>query len=552
MAGALAIAPLAAAQAGAVAAEGATGLMQINRTEHTASLLPNGNVLIAGGRTLQSGSLFQVSTAEIYDPSTGTFTPTGSMMYPRNLHVAATLFNGNILVAGGHTATAELFNPATGTWTPTGNMRYPRTWAQAIVLKDGRVLVIGDESFGPAASSSELYDPATGQFTPSGNLPQQRFGTSAALLADGRVLLAGGGTRGTAPGKTNTIIPDLVSLIWDPASGQWSTGPVLAKQHMNGTATALANGTVLLAGGIDSTGNAAANAEIVDPAAPYGTVTGSMTTPRAYAVASVQSDGTVLVAGGEGNTPGHGTIAAVESYSPSTGSWQSAGALTSSRYNFTASLLGNGNTLIAGGFTANTMTGQFTPLAGADLVEPVSPACANGAASIPWPGIGSPPPSGGSRSIPVSAAPGCTWTVATSASWITLGNLTGSGNGSFSMTVAPDTFYSRSGSLSINGIVVPINQGGPAQLCSPQVVSINPTSSSSIAAAGGSGVISVTANAGCGWQVTGVPWWVTLTSASQGIGSGTVTFTVGSNENTSATRNATMQIGQDSFYIFQY
>jgi hypothetical protein len=165
-----------------------TGSMSTPRMDHTATLLLNGKVLIAGGALAFSINGNRVSaSAELYDPATGTFAPTGSMTTPRFSHTATLLGDGKVLIAGGITsgeaqslATAELYDPATGMFTPTGSMTSPRGCSSTL-LADGKVLVTGCASPSNSAAA-ELYDPANGMFAMIGTPPYPRRTTPTQKL----------------------------------------------------------------------------------------------------------------------------------------------------------------------------------------------------------------------------------------------------------------------------------------------------------------------------------------------------------------------------------
>ena len=182
-----------------------TGSMTNPRASHTATLLNNGMVLIAGGfNALNAGGTLQsTATTELYDPATGTFTATGSMIIARSGPSATLLNNGKVLVVGGSNnrsgdlASAELYDPATGTFTATGSMTTPRDGPTATPLSNGKVLVAGGEilvylGVNNFLASAELYDPATGTFTATGSMTIARSGATATLLNNGNVLVAGG------------------------------------------------------------------------------------------------------------------------------------------------------------------------------------------------------------------------------------------------------------------------------------------------------------------------------------------------------------------------
>jgi len=180
------------------ATNGLTGtrtMMTEPRSRHTATLLPDGRVLLAGTDPSGSGAEGPHATAELFDPATGTFTATGRMAAGRSDHTATLLPNGRVLIAGGagpgDRASAELYDPTNGTFTLTGEMTERRSRQSATGLGDGRVLIAGGLSRG-VLSYAELYDPTSGAFAPAGWMAGPRTAHDAAALPDGRVLITGG------------------------------------------------------------------------------------------------------------------------------------------------------------------------------------------------------------------------------------------------------------------------------------------------------------------------------------------------------------------------
>jgi PKD repeat protein len=251
-----------------------TGYMNYARQNHTTTLLTNGLVLAAGGVTDGAGG-GPLSTCELFSPATSLWTNTISMKTARYSHTAVLLTNGLVLVAGGISnsvtlASSELYNPAAGTWTPTGNLNTPRSSASAFLLTNGTVLVVGGQGASSTAlSSAEIYNPGTGlwRYTTSPMLMAQ-YQPISQLLPDGQVLVAGGLTNGTAVSG--------LSELYSPASDSWSqTGSMNIPRESAGSLL-LNNGIVLVAGGGGSSGNSLTNAELYDPAGGFWTVTGSM------------------------------------------------------------------------------------------------------------------------------------------------------------------------------------------------------------------------------------------------------------------------------------
>jgi subtilisin-like proprotein convertase family protein/N-acetylneuraminic acid mutarotase len=318
-----------------------TGPLNTGRYANTATLLPNGKVLVAGGY----GNSGYLSSAELYNPATGTWTNTGSMTTVRYYHTATLLTNGLVLVAGGNgnggtLASAELYDPATGTWTNTGSMTTGRGYHTATLLPNGKVLVAGGYN-GSELSSAELYDPATRMWTSPTTMNAKRSEHTATLLTNGLVLVAGGYIF-----PTNHLSS---SELYDPIAGKWTTttGSMVTGRGYH-TATLLPNGKVLVAGGSGNSGTLA-SAELYDPTAGTWTATNSLHTARYAHAATLLPNGQVLVAGGYGS----GYLSNLELYDPGSGTWQmTAFTLAAAREHPTATLLASGQVLIAGGYNA--------------------------------------------------------------------------------------------------------------------------------------------------------------------------------------------------------
>jgi hypothetical protein len=351
--------------------------MHTARRDATATLLKNGKVLIAGGSTLGRAATVYAS-AELYDPATGLFTQTGSMTAARTDATAVLLSNGKVLIAGGagcsnprhctnvvygggmtYLASADLYDPTTGKFSKTGSMAQPRLNADATLLPDGLVLVTG------YVARAELYDPDSGKFTPTGKEAAAEYPTTATLLLNGKVLVTG------------SDYPNTAAQLYDESSGKFTTvslalpaGTSLA--HYKGlavprspthTATLLLDGRVLLFEGgyletYDPTSGACADAGFISPAAGWGI-------PKA----TLMPDGRVLFEGG-GVAPRVTSASvkyntrAVVLYDP-TGGPVRAGTTIGPRIYQTATSLPNGTVLIAGGAAADG-----TAISSAELYKP--------------------------------------------------------------------------------------------------------------------------------------------------------------------------------------
>ena len=326
------------------------GKMNLARYGQAAMLLANGKVLELGG----ANSLAAEQSADLYDPATGKWTliknldPAGLFGYG-----ALLLPKGEVLVVGGSvlgsggnfTNGAALFNPSTGTWTPTGSMSIGRDSFMLILLPNGKVLVAGGD-VGPGSgqvSSAELYDPVTGTWTPTGAMTGAYTGWGAALLGDGKVLAivdtgadlydpaTGSWTATTPPpiggGFACLLLPDGLSWgdgeLYDPASAQWTT---FAKPTTAGGFAVLATGQVLAAGGtfevnarpypIEETTK---SAELWDPSTLAWTSIANLNVSRTGQSMTLLLNGQVLLAGGESFDKSAGAlvpIASAELYTP--------------------------------------------------------------------------------------------------------------------------------------------------------------------------------------------------------------------------------------------
>ncbi len=262
-----------------------TGYLRESRRNSTATFLPSGKVLVAGGHNSRSW----LSSAELYDPSTGTWESTGNLATPRKEHTATLLPSGKVLLTGGsndgYLSSAELYDPSTRTWESTGNLATPRREHTATLLPSGKVLVAGGFN-GVYLSSAELYDPSTGTWESTGNLATLRYLHTATLLPSGKVLVAAGFNGG-----------DLSSAeLYDPSTGTWVSSGNLATPRGAHTASLLPSGKVLVAGGHNL--SYLSSAELYDPSTGTWVSTGNLATPRGIHTATLLLSGRVLVAGG--------------------------------------------------------------------------------------------------------------------------------------------------------------------------------------------------------------------------------------------------------------
>ncbi|HYD40433.1 MAG TPA: putative Ig domain-containing protein [Anaeromyxobacter sp.] len=319
--------------------------MTTARIHHTATLLGDGTVLVAGGWA-GTGSASTTASAELYHPDTRTFSnrfgsTTLTMRGARANHTAIRLSSGRVLLVGGQdSSSAELYDPATGTFTITGAMPGPRHGHSATLLPNGKVLIAGGWGSSSSLDTALLYDPTSGTFAATGQMTRRRYFHVAALLSNGRVLLAGGDSSTPASAE-----------LYDPATGTFTATASMNVPHSGGSALALSGGKVLV---VNSTAPDAAGtvAEIYDPAVP------AFTRPTnggwADGAAALLLDGKVLVAGGSQvleacSAPEGAGVALFDPAAGASGTWSTAGRMSSSRVSPRATTLANGDVLITGG-----------------------------------------------------------------------------------------------------------------------------------------------------------------------------------------------------------
>lgn len=300
-----------------------------------------------------SATMLSTVAASPLHPATaarnGSVAMVGHMLEPRSGHIATLLPNGNVLIAGGMRRnqdfykSAELYDPTNNTFHPTGELNEPRVSPIAVLLKSGKVLVVGGWIGHGCTNSAEVYDPSTGRFTLlTAKMTAVRGDARGTLLDDGDVLITGGADHDSPGGVAS-------AELFQPATMTFEAVASMHFARVSHTATLLLDGRVLIVGGRGNEVNAIA--EIYDPKTRHFSDTGSLTTARYKHTAGRLADGRVLIAGGSDERDWTGSLGSTEIYDPKTGKFSSGSALNEARFKLPedAVRLSSGRLLVAGG-----------------------------------------------------------------------------------------------------------------------------------------------------------------------------------------------------------
>ena len=298
-------------------------VMGRQRTQHAAVLLNDGRAMLVGGFGVVQAKIDEqqidqpLIETDVFNPTTGSWSFVGEISTPRDALAATLLSDGSVLIAGGDDsrgtedsilASAEVFDLSSGTWSPAGSMSHPRQSHSATLLDDGTVLVAGGDAGGNPFQSAEIYDPSSGAWTSTAEMADARERFIAVSLEDGRVLVAGGNG---ASGRLAS------AELYDPGTGAWSSTGDMEAARLRPSAVRLNDGRVLVVGGLGA-GQYLSSAEVYDPADGAWSSAGSLKTGRGFHTATLADDGSVIVTGGFGFS---GPLDSTEIYDPATNSW---------------------------------------------------------------------------------------------------------------------------------------------------------------------------------------------------------------------------------------
>jgi hypothetical protein len=337
--------------------------MPTARAYFTATVLRDGRILIVGGQ-IKEGAVGGPATdmVQIFDPATGKFALTASLGIARGGHTATLLPDGRVLVAGGYPAlisgainSAEIYDPASGTWHAAASMNIARIGHAAVLLQTGKVLVVGGGpgrngispgGSAPAKIAPEIYDPATDAWTKTAMpILDRPVRPTATRLHDGRVLVVGGMYMWQSPDESVES-----SELYDPTSNTWSVVPddALSGARQDHSATLLPNGQVLIAGGMHDLAPIR-SASLYDPASNSWIELPNMTDSRCGQGAVLLSTGKVLLVGGGCGWSEAMQNAGAEEYDPSSFRWFAVAPLALPRGFVQVVDVGGGHVLALGG-----------------------------------------------------------------------------------------------------------------------------------------------------------------------------------------------------------
>lgn len=321
------------------------GTLASGRYNHSATLLSDGKVLVVGG---ESGGT-DMASAELYDPTSNSWSPAGLLAAARSGHTATLLSNGKVLVAGGYgdsgiLASVELYDPSTNSWSGTGSLLVARTKHSATLLSNGKVLVAGGAGSAGYLASAELYDPTANSWSVTGSLATERNNHVAILLSNGKILIPGGDYSGG---------PLASCELYDPATGVWSAAGSLSIHRSGHTVTLLLNGKVLAAGGHTGEGTFgySTSTELYDPVSNTWSAAASLSYALFGHTATLLGNGNVLVVQARDQYYVGYNLPISSLYDPVTNAWSSTAVSNSGRVDHTATLLANGDVLVAGGYS---------------------------------------------------------------------------------------------------------------------------------------------------------------------------------------------------------
>jgi hypothetical protein len=496
-----------------------TGSTTVPRMMHSATALADGSILLAGGYA-RPGTI-PYASVERYDPTTGFFSAVAPMQQARTEHAAVTLKDGRVMVLGGSiltnpslvgTAATEIFDPATGQWKYAANMNVSRSRAMARLLPSGKVFVMNADPYANLPYA-EVYDPQTNTFIKTGNMINIVGFHGLVVLTDGRVLKVGG--YGSS-GYTNS------AEIWNPATNQWTSTGAMGQTRQEIHPVLLPDGKVLVAGGRNT--SALYSTEIYDPSTGQWLAGNPMPIATAVSSATTLGNGDIIVMGD--------FTRSLARYQTATGQWNLTGPKRLNVRKSTVSLLPSGDLLLVGGAEQNDANSNAAIWEKACSPQVIT---LSGSTSQTISGAG------GQASFTVTAAPGCRFEISGLLGWLT-SNVTGpqimpaSGSMVINFSAAENASgVSRTASFSLGNNPISIAQGSPS-VC-PTAPVLSPTSFS-LSASATVGVLQITAGSTCPWSLSGLPSWVTTTSATSGTGNGSITLQIASNTGTSRSASA--------------